>query len=239
MTTHVPTPVPAATLRGRRSRAVIASTVGTAIEWYDFFLYGTAAALVFPHLFFPGQSPYVGALASFGTQAVGFAARPVGAAIFGHFGDRVGRKSTLIVTLLLMGIGTFLIGLLPGYSAIGLPLRCCSCCCASSRGSASAANGAARCCCPWSGARTRRRGFMAPAGRNWVCHSACSPRRAWSSSWTHGRGRLRQLGLAGAVPGQHRARGNRPVCAVAGAGEPGLRRGQARPCGGAPPRPGG
>jgi metabolite-proton symporter len=98
---------------------VIASTVGTAIEWYDFFLYGTAAALVFPHLFFPGQSPYAGALASFGTQAVGFAARPVGAAIFGHIGDRVGRKSTLVVTLLLMGISTALMGVLPGYASIG------------------------------------------------------------------------------------------------------------------------
>jgi metabolite-proton symporter len=99
---------------------VIASTVGTAIEWYDFFLYGTAAALVFPDLFFPGHTPYVGALASFGTQAVGFAARPVGAAIFGHIGDRVGRKATLVVTLLMMGVSTFLMGLLPGYSTLGI-----------------------------------------------------------------------------------------------------------------------
>ncbi|WP_255950531.1 MFS transporter [Streptomyces odontomachi] len=99
---------------------MIASTVGTAIEWYDFFLYGTAAALVFPDLFFPGHTPYVGALASFGTQAVGFAARPVGAAIFGHIGDRVGRKATLVVTLLMMGISTFLMGLLPGYSTLGI-----------------------------------------------------------------------------------------------------------------------
>ncbi|WP_329454029.1 MFS transporter [Streptomyces sp. NBC_01497] len=119
MTTHAPTDIPAESSGGRRSRAVIASTVGTAIEWYDFFLYGTAAALVFPHLFFPGSSPYVGALASFGTQAVGFAARPVGAAIFGHFGDRVGRKSTLVVTLLMMGLSTFLMGVLPGYASIG------------------------------------------------------------------------------------------------------------------------
>jgi metabolite-proton symporter len=119
MTPHAPTDIPAESPGRRRSRAVIASTVGTAIEWYDFFLYGTAAALVFPHLFFPGSSPYVGALASFGTQAVGFAARPVGAAIFGHFGDRVGRKSTLVVTLLMMGLSTFLMGVLPGYASIG------------------------------------------------------------------------------------------------------------------------
>lgn len=105
--------------RGHRRRAVIASTVGTSIEWYDFFLYGTAAALVFPKLFFPGSAPLVGVLAAFGTQFVGFACRPIGAAIFGHFGDRIGRKATLISTLLLMGIGTFLIGCLPTYQNLG------------------------------------------------------------------------------------------------------------------------
>jgi metabolite-proton symporter len=99
---------------------VIASTVGTAIEWYDFFLYGTAAALVFPAVFFPGSSAFAGVLAAFGTQFVGFVARPIGAAIFGHFGDRVGRKATLVTTLMLMGISTFLIGLLPGYASIGV-----------------------------------------------------------------------------------------------------------------------
>jgi metabolite-proton symporter len=102
-----------------RRRAVIASTVGTTIEWYDFFLYNTASALVFPALFFPHQAAYTGILLSFGTQFVGFAARPVGAAIFGHFGDRIGRKAMLVTTLMLMGISTFLIGVLPTYSAIG------------------------------------------------------------------------------------------------------------------------
>ncbi|MCW2609560.1 MAG: hypothetical protein QOC93_1525 [Actinomycetota bacterium] len=106
--------------RRHRRRAVVAATVGTAIEWYDFFLYGTAAALVFPALFFPGSSPFAGVLAAFGTQFVGFAARPIGAAIFGHFGDRVGRKATLVTTLVMMGISTFLIGLLPGFDAIGV-----------------------------------------------------------------------------------------------------------------------
>lgn len=109
-----------ADLAGYRRRAVVASTVGTAIELYDFFLYGTAAALVFPKLFFPEQSAFVGVLAAFGTYFVGFAARPVGAAIFGHFGDRLGRKSTLIATLMLGGISTFLIGCLPSYAAIGV-----------------------------------------------------------------------------------------------------------------------
>jgi metabolite-proton symporter len=106
--------------RRQVTRAVVASTVGTSIEWYDFFLYGTAAALIFPKVFFPEQNPLSGLLISFGTQAVGFAARPVGAAIFGHFGDRVGRKATLIATLLLMGLATAVIGILPGYATIGI-----------------------------------------------------------------------------------------------------------------------
>jgi MFS family permease len=104
--------------QGRR-RAVVASTVGTTIEWYDFFLYGTASALIFPALFFPKQAAFTGILLSFGTQFIGFAARPIGAAIFGHFGDRIGRKAMLVTTLVLMGVSTFLIGLLPGYATLG------------------------------------------------------------------------------------------------------------------------
>src|SRR4051794_15132346 len=106
--------------RKQVKRALIASTVGTSIEWYDFFLYGTAAALVFPDLFFPDSSHYAGVLASFAIYAVGFAARPVGAAIFGHWGDRIGRKATLISTLLLMGIASFLIGVMPTFGTIGI-----------------------------------------------------------------------------------------------------------------------
>src|SRR3954471_18915090 len=105
--------------RTQRRRAAVASTIGTTIEWYDFFLYGTAAALVFPKVFFPTESPLLGTLASFSTLFVGFAARPVGAAIFGHYGDRVGRKAALIATLSLMGVATALMGVLPGYDAIG------------------------------------------------------------------------------------------------------------------------
>lgn len=106
--------------RSQVRKAATASVVGTSIEWYDFFLYGTAAALVFPRVFFPEASDYVGTLQAFATYAVGFAARPVGAAIFGHWGDRLGRKVTLIVTLVLMGLSTALIGVLPGADAIGL-----------------------------------------------------------------------------------------------------------------------
>src|SRR3954468_13512564 len=87
-------------------QAALASTVGTTIEWYDFFLYNTAAALIFPALFFPSSTAYAGRLESFATYAVGFAARPIGAAIFGHWGDRIGRKATLIITLLMMGVAT-------------------------------------------------------------------------------------------------------------------------------------
>jgi MFS family permease len=100
--------------------ALVSSAVGTSIEWYDFFLYGTAAALVFPKLFFPDSSPEAGTLAAFATYAVGFAARPVGAAIFGHFGDRIGRKATLVATLVLMGVSSALIGFLPTHEDIGL-----------------------------------------------------------------------------------------------------------------------
>ncbi|ALE72871.1 major facilitator transporter [Pseudonocardia sp. EC080610-09] len=103
-----------------RRKVLVASLVGTTIEWYDFFLYATAAGLVFPALFFPSDDPTVGTLLAFGTFAVGFVARPVGAVIFGHVGDRVGRKKTLVVTMLLMGVATALIGLLPSYAAIGV-----------------------------------------------------------------------------------------------------------------------
>ena len=101
-------------------RAVIASTIGTAIEWYDFFLYSTVTGLVFAKLYFPASDPLVGTLQSFTIYAVGFAARPVGAAIFGHYGDRIGRKSTLIATLMLMGIATFFVALVPTYDQIGI-----------------------------------------------------------------------------------------------------------------------
>ena len=97
-----------------------AGTFGTIIEWYDFLIYGTAAALVFNKLFFPTVDPLTGTLAALATYAVGFVARPVGGALFGHFGDRIGRKSMLMLTMLIMGLGTFLVGLLPTYSQIGI-----------------------------------------------------------------------------------------------------------------------
>jgi MFS family permease len=101
-------------------RAVIASTVGTTIEWYDFFVYSTVTGLVFPKLYFPESDPFTGTLQAFAIYAVGFVARPVGAAIFGHYGDRIGRKGALIATLLLMGLATFLVAFVPTYAQIGI-----------------------------------------------------------------------------------------------------------------------
>jgi MFS family permease len=106
--------------RTQLRRAVIASTVGTTIEWYDFLLYGQMAAIVFAKLYFPSSDPLTGTLQSFAVFAVGFAARPIGAAIFGHYGDRIGRKAALIATLLLTGLSTFLVGCIPTYEQIGI-----------------------------------------------------------------------------------------------------------------------
>jgi MFS transporter, MHS family, shikimate and dehydroshikimate transport protein len=101
-------------------KVVISSFLGTVIEWYDFFLYGTAAALVFNELFFPHYEPVAGTMAAFATYAIGFLVRPLGGVVFGHLGDRVGRKSVLVTTLLMMGLSTFLVGLLPTYDKVGV-----------------------------------------------------------------------------------------------------------------------
>jgi MFS family permease len=106
--------------RAQLRRAVIASTIGTTIEWYDFLLYGQMAALVFAKLYFPSSDPLTGTLQAFAVFAVGFVARPIGAAIFGHYGDRIGRKAALIATLLLTGLSTFLVGCVPTYEQIGV-----------------------------------------------------------------------------------------------------------------------
>ncbi|MCE7003879.1 MHS family MFS transporter [Kibdelosporangium philippinense] len=103
-----------------RRKVALATLTGATLEWYDFFLYGTASALIFNRAFFPSLSPAAGTLAAFSTFAVGFIARPLGGLVFGHFGDRIGRKMTLVVSLMLMGIGSTLIGVLPGFATIGV-----------------------------------------------------------------------------------------------------------------------
>jgi metabolite-proton symporter len=108
------------TARGSLARVVAASLIGTTVEWYDFFLYGSAAALVFGKLFFPGADPLSGTLLAFATYALGFGARPLGGLVFGHFGDRYGRKKLLVLSLLLMGGSTFAMGLLPSYATLGV-----------------------------------------------------------------------------------------------------------------------
>jgi metabolite-proton symporter len=112
--------VPAARAPSSVRKVIVASLIGTSLEWYDFFIYGTAAALVFNQLFFPSFEPLVGTLLAFTTYAVGFIARPLGGLVFGHYGDRIGRKNVLVVTLILMGVATFAIGLLPTYATIGV-----------------------------------------------------------------------------------------------------------------------
>lgn len=134
-------------------RVLIASIIGTALEWYDFLIYATASALVFTKLFFPSSNPGLSAIASFGTLGVGYLARPLGAAIFGHFGDRFGRKAMLATTIVIMGLGTFLMGLLPLTSRSGSQRRSSWSCCGCFSVWDSWANGAAL-CGSWS--RTRR-----------------------------------------------------------------------------------
>jgi len=112
--------LPEAEHRSQLRKAVIASTIGTTIEWYDFLLYSTVTGLVFGKLFFPHSDPLVGVLEAFAIYTVGFIARPIGAAIFGHYGDRIGRKAALIATLLITGLATFAVAFVPGYDSIGI-----------------------------------------------------------------------------------------------------------------------
>jgi MFS family permease len=120
MTTDVNTPADEVHLKSNMRKVALTALAGTSIEWYDFFLYATAAALVFPAAFFPDSSPAIGLIFSFGTFAFGFIARPLGGIIFGHWGDRVGRKKTLVIALVMMGVASTLIGLLPTYATIGI-----------------------------------------------------------------------------------------------------------------------
>lgn len=116
----MPQHLPSETKATKTGRIALASAIGTTIEWYDFFLYGVLASLVLNHVFFPNYAPLLGTLLSYTTFAIGFVARPIGGLVFGHFGDRIGRKNVLVLTLVIMGVSTFLIGVLPSYASIGV-----------------------------------------------------------------------------------------------------------------------
>ena len=226
------------------SRVAAACLIGTTIEFYDFFIYGTAAALVFPKLFFPEASPFLGTVLAFATFGVGFVARPLGGAVFGHFGDRLGRKKMLILSLMIMGVSTVLIGALPTYASVG------------ALAPAPAGAAAAR-----AGHRRRRRvGRRGADGRR--TRTAAAPRllrqlapgrgpardaaghRSVLPRLAAARRRLHHLGLAAAVPGQrdpHHRRTDHPPAdhrkpRVPG-GAPAQGRGAAAPSRGAAPSP--
>jgi len=152
------------------ARVALASAIGTTVEYYDFTLYATATALVFNKIFFPSGDPLVGSLAAFATFFVGYCARPLGGILFGHFGDRLGRRNMLILTVLIMGLGTFLIGLMPTYAQVGLWRRSSCSCSARCRASASAASTAAA----WSWPSSTRRSGSAGSAARW-CISGCRP----------------------------------------------------------------
>ena len=197
--------------------------IGTSIEWYDFFLYGTAAAIVFPAVFFPASSSYAGTLESFATYAVGFAARPVGAAIFGHWGDRIGRKATLIITLLMMGLASALVGVLPGTSAIGVAAPILLVVLRVLQGVAVGGE--------WSGSvllsmewgKQNKRGLMASWPQIGVPIGLLLGTGMMTADRAGRPGRVQGVGLADPVPGQPGAGGHRPVGAAEGAGDADVR----------------
>ncbi len=155
-------------------QVLFASLVGTAVEFFDFYIYATAAVLVFPRLFFPATDPASSVLASLATFAIAFVARPIGSALFGHFGDRIGRKRTLVLALSTMGISTFVIGTLPSYEASGWRRRYCWLFADSGRGSGWAVNGAVRFC--WLSRMLRRESVHCmECFRNWALRwGSCS-----------------------------------------------------------------
>jgi MFS family permease len=200
-------------------RVLIASIIGTVLAWYDFLIYATASALVFTKLFFPSSNPGLSAIASFGTLGVGYLARPLGAAIFGHFGDRFGRKPMLATTIVIMGLGTFLMGLLPLTSRSGSQRRSSWSCCGCFSVWDSWANGAAL-CGSWS--RTRRARIAGFSVRLSARHPFCS--RHLRAPFSCAGSGLPRMGMAHSVPDQHLSRGSRTLHPSATAGDAGVSR---------------
>jgi MFS family permease len=181
-------PLSEADHRAQLRRAVIASTVGTTIEWYDFILYSQTAALVFGKVFFPRSDPLVGVMEAFAVFFVGYVTRQIGAAIFGHFGDRIGRKKTLVTTLLMTGLATFAVGLVPTYASIGIWGAVFLTILRLIQGVGVGGEwGAARCYCRWNGRERTRIVASLPLGHN----SGCRPDCCWQlwQCWPSARSR--------------------------------------------------
>ena len=208
--------------RAHLRRAVIASTVGTTIEWYDFLLYSTVTGLVFGKVFFPASDPLIGTLKAFGVFFIGFVARPIGAAIFGHYGDRIGRKATLIVTLLMTGIATVAVGLVPGYDRIGIwgaviltVLRLIQ-----GIGVGGEWGGSVLLAMEW--ARPTRTAASSPRGRSSARRPGCSWPTRGAVLQLDFRRPVPGLGLAHPVPAQHRHGRRRAVDPARHPGDPGV-----------------
>ena len=216
---------------GKRSigKVVFASLIGTATEWYDFFLFGSAAALVFGEVFFGEIGGTDGTLYAFMTYALGFAARPLGGIVFGHFGDRVGRKKMLVISLLMMGIGTFAIGLLPTYAAIGIAAPLLLIFCRLLQGFAVGGE--------WGGAVLMaaehgddgRRGFWTSWPQAGVpLGNLFATGVLWVLAAVQSEAGVPRLGLADPVPAQRRAGRDRPLGAAHDRGVPGVQGGARR-----------
>ena len=219
---YAASPTPASSPRDPR-RVIVASLIGTTIEWYDFFLYGTAAALVFNKLFFPQADPLTGAMLAFATYALGFIARPVGGLVFGHFGDRIGRKRLLMLSLVLMGVSSSLIGLLPTYGQVGVAapllltaLRLVQGFAVGGEWGGAGADGGVR-----RRQSTRDVGGLAPGGR--AGRQPAGRRRARRDGRRAGGSGFPRLGLARPVPAVRRSGGVRLVGALARRRESGFR----------------
>ncbi len=213
-------------------RIVWASVLGTVVEWYDFLIYGSAAALVFNKLFFPSLDPVAGQLAAFAALAVGFVARPLGGALFGHFGDRLGRKAMLTMTMLIMGGGTFLIGCLPTYSQIGLwaPVLLVALRLFQGIGIGGEWGGAVLMVIEH--APADKRGLLRQPGADRVSGGRRRFDRDLPVAHDTARSRLPVMGLAIAVPREHHPCGRRRLHPAAARGNAGVRAGQAGPEGG-------
>ncbi len=207
-------------------KVVFASLIGTAVEWYDFFLYGSAAALVFGTLFFPESEPAAATMLAFGTYALGFVARPLGGIVFGHFGDRVGRKKMLVTSLLLMGVATFAIGLLPTYATIGIGAPILLLACRLVQGFAVGGEwGGAVLMAAEHGEDSRARLLVVVAAGRRGAGQPVRHRRAVAPRGLPVRRRVQRVGLAHPVPAQRRARHHRPVGAPLDRGVAGLQGG--------------